>query len=67
MTRKQFYNCLKSFIELREKINETYNVRIRAQVSESIMYEDRQVDFDSLRRIAETKRVPTRILRRPTL
>ncbi|MCX2740871.1 hypothetical protein [Pontibacter anaerobius] len=55
MTQEQFYYCLNRILELRDKINETCNVRRRAQVTESTMYEGQQVDFDSLRRYAENK------------
>lgn len=54
MTQEQFYHCLSRILELRKRIQETYNVRRNAQAKESAQAEE-QVDFDSLRRFADNK------------
>jgi hypothetical protein len=55
MTQDQFYYCLSRILELRESINETYNVRRKAQATESAQAEEQQVGFDALRRFSENK------------
>ena len=55
MTQDQFYYCLSRILELREQIKETYNVRRKAQATESAQAEEQRVNFDSLRRFAENK------------
>ncbi|MEJ8802764.1 hypothetical protein [Pontibacter sp. H249] len=55
MTQEQFYYCLNRILELREKIDKAYNVRRKAQATESSLYEEQQVDFGSLRSFAERK------------
>jgi hypothetical protein len=55
MTQEQFYFCLSKILELREKIEDTSNIRRKAQVTESALAEGHQVNFDSLRRFADNK------------
>ena len=55
MTQDQFYFCSYRILELREKLQATYDVRKKAQVTESALADEQQVDFDSLKQFVENK------------